>query len=73
MARRRGNPNWGKPEVGPAVIVPSQFETLVEKLGLAPEEYASSRELREWTLRNRNERYVPEALLNEWRLDVAED
>jgi hypothetical protein len=73
MPRRRGNPNWGKPEIGPVAVVPSQFEMLAKKLGLLPDEYAGSKELREWACRNRNERYVPETLLNEWRLEVAED
>jgi len=73
MTRRRGNPNWGKPETGPVVVLPSQFETLVAKLGLSPDEYARSSELREWCRRNRNEHYVPEALLKEWRLDVADE
>ncbi len=67
MARRRGNPNWGKADQqGPVVAVPSSFEQIVEEFGLSPEQYISSAHLREWVRLNRNSKYVPEMLLKEW-------
>jgi hypothetical protein len=70
MARRRGNPDWGKP-LPAAPTLPSEFKILVKQLRLTPEKYASSRELKEWCRRNRNRCYVPEWLLKEWQI-VAE-
>ena len=39
------------------------FEKVVVKLKLTPEQYTSSRTLRDWVRVNRNYRYVPEELL----------
>jgi hypothetical protein len=72
MARRRGNPNWGKADQqGPVVIVPSSFEQIVEEFGLTPEQYVSSTRLREWVRLNKNSKYVPETLLEEWGFEVV--
>jgi hypothetical protein len=71
MARRRGNPNWGKVDhQGPIVIVPSSFELFVVEFGLRPEQYVSSTRLREWARLHRNSKYVPEILLKEWGFEV---
>ena len=69
---RRGNPNWGKPDVSVHVL-PTAFEKQVEELGLSPDEYQGSPQLRNWCLRNANTHYVPEALLKLWGIDVREN
>ena len=66
---RRGNPNWGKADVSVPVL-PTAFEKQVKKLGLRPEEYQGSPELREWCVRNASSHYVPESLLKVWRIGV---
>lgn len=71
MARRRGNPNWGKADQQtPVVVVPSSFEQIVGEFGLTPEQYRSSTRLREWARLNKNSKYVPEMLLEEWGFEV---
>jgi len=69
MSRRRGNPEWGRP-MPQAPATPSEFETVVKRLGLAPENYASSFALKDWCERNRNRCFVPEWLLEQWRIAV---
>jgi hypothetical protein len=68
---RQGNPNWGKPTL-PVPALPTGFEQQVEKLGLRPEEYQGSPQLRNWCLRNASTLYVPEYLLKLWEIDVKE-
>ncbi len=71
MARRRANSNWGKREAaGPVVVFPTLFEVTVEEFGLTPDKYVQSARLREWALSNKNSKYVPEALLEAWSLQV---
>ena len=37
MAKRRGNPNWGKPEpIGPVVPTVTSFEQIVKEFKLQP-------------------------------------
>ena len=37
MAKRRGNPNWGKPEpIGPVVPTVTSFEQIVKEFKLPP-------------------------------------
>ena len=67
--RKRGNPNWGRP-VPPAPALATEFELQARRLHLAPEKYASSRELRLWCEQNRNRVYIPEWLLEEWGIAV---
>lgn len=67
--RRRGNPNWGKPPL-PLRALPTEFETLVKRLGLSRLEYVSSAELKRWCHHNRNRVYIPEWLLDEWGIQV---
>jgi hypothetical protein len=59
---RQGNPNWGKSTV-PVSFLPTGFEEQVEKLGLWPDEYPFSRQLRSWCAKNASSHYVPEYLL----------
>jgi len=71
MAKRRGNPNWGKSDLhSPVVISPTSFERAVEEFGLAPDQYVRSPRLREWARANKNSKYVPEALLEAWGFEV---
>lgn len=74
MAKKRGNPNWGKPEVNtlPYAGV-SSFEEVVKKLRLSPSEYEDSIHLREWARKNKDQKYVPSNLLEAWGLDVKAD
>ncbi len=74
MAKKRGNPNWGKPEVN---TVPhagaSSFEEVVKKLRLSPSEYEGSIHLKEWARKHKDQKYVPSNLLQAWGLDVKAD
>ena len=47
MAKRRGNPNWGKPEPFMLGTTVSSFESLVKSLGLSPDQYENSAALKE--------------------------
>jgi hypothetical protein len=69
--RKRGNPNWsgGQPaRINPAV--PTEFEVQVRRLGLTKQTCADSTELRTWCERNRNRYYVPEWLLDVWKISA---
>jgi len=40
MAKRRGNPNWGKPEpIGPVIPTVTEFEQVVREFKLTPDQY----------------------------------
>ena len=64
-----GNPNWGKAPK-PSKPTLTAFERLVRKLHLKPNEYLTSRSLRRWAVKHRNNRYVPECLLEAWALET---
>jgi hypothetical protein len=64
--KRRGNPNWGKPDVHVAVTGPCTFDSLVQELKLTPEQYAGSAELKDWVRQNKDSKYVPPDLLQAW-------
>jgi hypothetical protein len=71
MAKRRGNPNWGKPEpIGPVVPTVTSFEQIVKEFKLPPDQYTRSTRLREWARRNKNSKYIPEALLEAWGFEI---
>ena len=74
MAKKRGNPDWGKPEM---ISVPytgaSSFEEVVKKLRLSPTDYESSIRLKEWVRKNKDQKYVPSNLLEAWGLEVKGD
>lgn len=74
MAKKRDNPNWGKPESN---ILPyagaSSFEGIVKKLRLSPAEYEGSIHLKEWARKNKDQKYVPSNLLEAWGLEVKAD
>jgi hypothetical protein len=67
--RRRGNPNWGQPPQSLRAL-PTEFEILVKRLGLAKLEYVSSPDLKRWCEHNRNRVYIPEWLLEAWGIQV---
>jgi len=70
MAKRRGNPNWGKPEpIGPVVPTITEFEQVVKEFKLQPDQYIRSTRLREWARKNKNSKYIPEPLLEAWIRD----
>jgi len=69
MAKRRGNPNWGKPlMVGPPPVI--EFERVVREFKLRPEQYIRSTRLREWARHNKNSKYIPEPLLEAWGFEI---
>jgi hypothetical protein len=71
MAKRRGNPNWGKPEpIGPVTPVITEFEQVVHEYKLSPDQYLRSTRLREWARRNKNSKYIPEPLLEAWGFEI---
>jgi hypothetical protein len=51
-------------------VKPPTFELYVQKLGLTPEQYVGSKELRRWCAANMYRKFVPEILLNTWKLYV---
>ncbi|MGA8150089.1 MAG: hypothetical protein WB952_04010 [Terriglobales bacterium] len=74
MTKKRGNPNWGKPDLAAAPYTGStSFEEVVKKLRLGPADYERSAELREWVRRNKDQKYVPVDLLKAWDLTVKEE
>ena len=74
MKKKRGNPNWGKPDLQSAPRVePSSFEELVRKLGLLPEQYVDSVQLKDWVRKNKDQKYVPSDLLKAWDFEAAGD
>jgi hypothetical protein len=66
MAKRRGNPNWGKPELFTFSNASTSFDTLVKTLGLSPDQYQNSIALREWVGKYKDHKYVPVDLLTAW-------
>ena len=73
MARKGGNPNWGKVMTGKFGVEQTAFEIKVTQLGLKPDEYVHSRDLRRWAAANRTKRFIPEELLDAWGLSVDVD
>src|SRR3954465_11188657 len=72
MIKRRGNPNWGKAiDLPPAG--PRSFETIVKSLGLRPHQYEASTSLRDWVLKNKHNKYVPQDLLQAWGMSVPSE
>src|SRR6516162_3077982 len=71
MAKRRGNPNWGKPEpIGPITPTITEFEQVVREYKLSPDQYLRSTRLREWARRNKNSKYIPDPLLEAWGFEI---
>jgi len=70
MAKKRGNPNWGKPD---APVVPTSFEEVVRKLRLSPADYEGSLQLKQWARKNKDQKYIPDDLLKLWDFEVKGD
>jgi hypothetical protein len=69
VPKRRGNPNWGKPQIaGPVPII--EFERVVREFKLRPDQYVASAQLREWARSNKNSKYIPELLLEAWGFET---
>jgi len=66
--RKRGNPRWTQGLGAAPSKAPSDFERVVARLKLSPEQYASSQQLRAWVEKNWRQKFVPENLLKVWRL-----
>ncbi len=73
MVRKRGNPNWGKPDMQAAPVVPTSFEEVVRKLWLSPADYEGSLQLKEWVRKNKDQKYIPDDLLKLWGFEVKGD
>ena len=69
MANRCGNPNWGKSGPIESATI-SAFERVTGEFNLQPDEYIHSTRLREWAIRNKDSRYIPEPLLRKWGLEI---
>jgi hypothetical protein len=69
LARKPGNPLWGKAIV-PMPSGPTSFEEAVKKLKLHPEDYVSSPRLKEWVRENKDHKYVPSELLEAWGFEA---
>jgi hypothetical protein len=65
--KRRGNPNWGKPEpMGLVIPTILEFDRVARGFDLQPDQYIRSTQLREWARQNKNSKFVPEPLLEAW-------
>lgn len=73
MAKRRGNPNWGKPEPPVLAAQPSAFESIVKSLRLSPEQYESSSALKDWVRKNKDHKFVPQALLEAFGFEPSSE
>lgn len=73
MAKKRGNPNWGKADAQDAPVVPTSFEDFVKKLRLSPADYEGSLQLKEWVRKNKDQKYIPDDLLKVWGFEVKGD
>lgn len=74
MFYRRGNRNWSSGkcfEVPPAA--PTAFEAIAQKLQLSEQMYTGSQQLRDWCELNKSRCYIPEWLLQVWRIQIDLD
>jgi len=71
MAKRRGNPNWGKPQMAVLPTI-TEFERITHEFNLRPDEYIRSTRLRAWAGHNKNSRFIPEPLLEAWGFEIEE-
>ncbi len=71
MAPQRGTSDSNLPgPTNPPSVSESSFERVVDSLKLSPEQYQSSRALREWVLQNKDHKYVPPDLLKAFGFQV---
>jgi hypothetical protein len=67
------NRRFTNPAATPARSVPNSFDEIVRELQLSPEEYTSSPRLRDWVLRNKDQKYVPSELLKAYGFEASTD
>jgi len=71
MARRTINHDWSSGITAPAPpAAASEFETVMFELGLTPQTCVDSVELKQWCLRNKDRKFIPEWLLKHWQIRV---
>lgn len=70
ILKRRGNPRWSESVANSLQPTVSEFERVVERLRLEPQEYIGSQELRAWAEKNKDLRFVPERLLKAWGIPL---
>jgi hypothetical protein len=71
VAKKRGNPNWGKPELNTVPYMSAtSFEEVARQLCLSPQQYRNSAQLRDRAQKNKDHKYVPPGLLELWGLEV---
>ncbi len=70
ILKRRGNPRWSESVANSLQPTVSEFERVVERLRLEPQEYIGSQELRAWAEKNKDVRFVPERLLKAWGIPL---
>jgi hypothetical protein len=69
MAKRRGNPNWGKPSLVAYTFEKTAFEALLIEQGLTedqPNSIIFNTKIKEWARKNCNHKYIPEIYLDAW-------
>ena len=67
--RKRGDPHWGQ-SLMQARVLSTEFEMQVKRMGLTQAQLCASVELKRWCALNRNRVYIPEWLLDAWRMSV---
>jgi hypothetical protein len=70
LPERRGNRTWSQGIVAPIKPTVTEFERVVARLQLEPDQYIGSQQLREWAEKNKDIRYIPERLLKAWRIPL---
>ena len=69
MTRKSINSVWGKPHMN-VQAGPCSFEEVVKTLGLSPNEYEQSAQLKAWVQKHKDQKYVPPGLLQAWNMGV---
>jgi hypothetical protein len=74
VIRKRGNPDWGNPDLQTDRDNGStSFEEVARKLRLSPADYQHSTRLKAWVQKNKDQKYVPPDLLRVWEFEVKGD
>ncbi len=62
-----------KPKNEAAVQSLTSFDHVVAALGITPDQYKDSEQLKDWVRRNKDEKYVPTDLLKHWGFGEDEE
>ena len=73
MERKVSNAKWSKYPARQLCAKRPSFEVVVNRLHLTPKNYHTSARLKQWVRKNKDDRYVPPALLNTWGFVVNAD